>query len=136
VMAAISDVYIINVTDKIEYRKTKHCVCISVSKNKGLLINTKNRGIYNELEINSETYSFLNGTNRFVACALPIEFKDNEIVKKEGSLNHADMLRIVEKLKSVKTKQILIQLKDIIAELESWLTNYNENKLADAFGKR
>jgi hypothetical protein len=135
-MAAISDVYIIDVTDNVEHRKTKHCICISVAKNKCLLINTENRGIYNELEISSENYNFLNGKNRFVACSRPIIFKESEIIKKEGNINYNDMAKILEKLKSVKKKDIAIQLKDVITELEEWLANYSGNKLADVFNKR
>jgi flagellar motor switch protein FliG len=52
------------------------------------------------------------------------------------NINHSDMAKILEKLKSVKKKDIAIQLKDVIAELEEWLANYNSNKLVDVFNKR
>jgi len=135
-MPAISDVYIINTADKIEHRKTKHCVCISVSKNKWLIIDTENRGYRNEMEIKSLDYDFLQGINRYVGCLFVYEFDESKVIKKVGSINHADMLGIVEKLKNIKTKQIFIQLKDVITELEEWLANYQSNKLADVFSKR
>jgi len=135
-MAVISDVFILDVSDKLQYRKTKHCVCISVSENKCLLINSNNRGIYNELEIKASDYKFLNGANRFIACLRTIKFEEREIIKKVGSLNYSDMVKITERLKMVKNKDILIQLEDIIAELEKWLSNYVANKLSGSFSKR
>ena len=76
------------------------------------------------------------GKNRFVACSRPIIFKESEIIKKEGNINHNDMTKILEKLKDVKKKDVAIQLKDVIAELEGWLADYSGNKLADVFNKR
>lgn len=135
-MTAISDVYIINTADKIEHRKTKHCVCISVSKNKWLIIDTENRGYRNEMEIKSSNYEFLQGINRYVGCLFVYEFDESKVIKKVGNINYTDMTGIVEKLKSIKAKQTLIQLADVIPELEAWLANYQSNKLADVFNKR
>jgi hypothetical protein len=132
----ISDVFVIDTAGKIEHRGTKFCVYVSVAKDKWLLINTANRGIYNELEIKPSEYGFLGGVNRFVACSQVFEFDEGKVIKKAGNLNYGDMVRIAENLKKVRTKKIMIQLKDIIVELEKWLADYSCNKLADVFNKR
>jgi len=65
-----------------------------------------------------------------------IKFEEREIIKRVGCLNYSDMVKITEKLKMVKNKDILIQLEDVIAELDRWLSNYATNKLSGSFGKR
>ncbi|MCL2284293.1 MAG: hypothetical protein FWC26_13335 [Fibromonadales bacterium] len=134
-MTAISDVLIINVSKKIPYRNTKHCVCISVAKGKCLFINTQNRKIYDEIKINSSDYEFLNGVDRYVACSQIFEFSEDEIVQRVGDIKYGDMLKIIENIR--KAKEISkIERNSIISELEKWLENYAGNKLSDSFNSR
>ena len=134
-MTAISDVLIINVSKKIPYRNTKHCVCISVAKGKCLLINTENRQIYEEIKINSSDYEFLNGVDRYIACSQIFEFSEDDIIQRVGDIKYEDMLKIIENLR--KTKEITpIERNFIVSELEKWLENYVGNKLADSFNLR
>jgi len=132
-MTAISDVFILDVSDnkELEYRDTKYCVCVSILNNKCLLINSKDSGIYDELEIDSSDYD-PNGGIRFIACKNVFEFSENEIIKKLGSLNHANMKKILDMLKSRNRKQ----LADIIIELDEWISNYSHNKLLGTFKNR
>jgi hypothetical protein len=132
-MTVISDVFILDVSDNedLEYRDKKYCVCVSVLGNKCLLINSKNSGIYDELEIDSSDYE-PNGKPRFVACKNLFEFKECEIIKRLGSFNYSNMVKILDKLKAKNRKQFV----DVIIELDKWLKNYERNKLADVFKKR
>ena len=60
-MPDISDVLIINVSGEIAYRNTKHCVCISVSREKYFIINTNHREMHDDFNIKSADYDFLKG---------------------------------------------------------------------------
>ena len=132
-MTAISDVFILDVSENedLKYRNTKYCVCVSVLNNKCLLINSKNSGIYDELEINSSDYDPQGGV-RFVACKNIFEFSENEIIKRLGSLNYVNMKKILNMLKSKNRKQ----LADVITELDEWISNYSHNKLFGAYKNR
>jgi len=132
-MTAISDVFILDVSDNedLEHRDKKYCVCVSVLNSKCLLINSEYRGIYDELEIDSSDYES-KGKIRFIACKNLVEFKENEIIKRLGSFNHSNMVKIANKLKAKSKKQFI----DVIIELDEWLKNYTHNKLADVFNKR
>jgi len=132
-MTAISDVFILDVSDNenFEYRDEKYCVCVSVLSNKCLLINSKNRGIYDELEIDSSDYES-KGKIRFVACKNLIDFEEHEIKERFGSFSYPNMVKILSKLKEKNRKQFI----DVIIELDEWLKNYTHNKLADVFNKR
>ena len=132
-MTVISDVFILDVSDNedLEYRDTKYCVCVSVLNNKCLLINSKNSGIYDELEIDSSDYDPQGGV-RFVACKNIFEFSESEIIRKLGNLNYANMKKILDMLKAKNRKQ----LADIITELDEWISGYSQNKLLDAYKNR
>jgi hypothetical protein len=120
-MSQISDVLIIDVTGKINYRGSKHCVCISVSGDKYFLINTDHREIYDDFEIKSSDYVFLDGTDRFVCCSRMHEFRPDRIIRKVGNLNHCDMARIADKIQ--KSKVLDKMEKDsVIPELDKWLS--------------
>jgi len=85
-MPDISDVFIIDVSGKIGYRNTKHCVCISVSREKFFLINTSHREMYDDFNIKSSDYDFLGGIDRFVSCSMIHEFSPDKIIKKRETL--------------------------------------------------
>jgi hypothetical protein len=74
-MPEISEVVLINSTDKIDNRQTKHCVCISVSPDKYLLINSNN--YFGGFEIKSDDYEFLSGKDRFIGCNHMMAFYPN-----------------------------------------------------------
>jgi len=116
----ISDVLIIDVSGEIEHRNTKHCVCVSVSKNKYFMINTKHREMYDDFEIESSEYGFLNGVNRFVSCSLMREFDVGKIIRKVGNLSKNDMRKIIDKMK--KSDYLYKIERDlVIPEIEEWM---------------
>jgi len=119
-MAEISDVFIMDVSNIIYKRDTKHCVCISVSRNKYFLINEKHRDIYEDFEIKASDYCFLKNTNRFVGCSKTFELESDRVIKKVGNLNHDDMMKILDTV--IKSKTLIKMDKDIIIhELTKWL---------------
>jgi hypothetical protein len=121
-MFAISDVLIIDVSGEIAHRSTKHCVCISVLRDRYLLINTNHREIYDDFEVKSSDYRFLEGVDRFVCCFKTYNFNSSRIVKKVGNLNYSDMMKIVNKIQ--KSKSIDKMEKDaIMQELGKWCSD-------------
>jgi hypothetical protein len=132
-MTAISDVFILDVSDNedLGYRDEKYCVCVSALGSKCLLINSKDRGIYDELEIDSSDYE-PEGKTRFVACKNLVAFRESEIIKRLGSFDYSNMVKIADRLKAKNRKQFI----DVIIELDKWLKDYTRNKLAGVFNKR
>jgi hypothetical protein len=121
-MSNISEVFVIDVSGVIEYRDKKHCVCVSVTSDKYLLINTSHRNIYDDFEIKSADYAFLKPKNRFVCCSELHEFKSDKIIKSVGNLNRGDMLKIIDKIQN--SEYIKKKDKDsVVAELNTWLLN-------------
>ena len=120
-MPEISDVFIINVLEKIAYRNTKHCVCISVSKDRYFTINTNHREMYDDFQIKSSDYGFLGGIDRFVCCSGMHEFSSDKIIKKVGNINFDDMAKILDKIQKSKTID-KIDKDSVIPELDKWLS--------------
>jgi len=113
---------IIDVSGKIGYRSSKHCVCISVSGDKYFLINTSHREMYDDFEIKSSDYGFLGGINRFVCCSRIHAFSSDSIIKKVGNLSCDDMTKIADKIQ--KSRVLDKAEKDsIIPELDKWLSH-------------
>ncbi|MDR2593021.1 MAG: hypothetical protein LBC59_09530 [Chitinispirillales bacterium] len=120
-MSNISEVVVIDVSGVIEHRGTKHCVCVSVSAEKYLLINTNHRDIYDDFEIKSSEYAFLKPKNRFVCCSEMYHFDSDEIIKSVGTLNRNDMIKIVDKIQN--SESLKKAEKDfVILELGKWLS--------------
>ena len=113
---------VIDVSEKIAYRATKHCVCISLSEDKYLMINTNHRKMYDDFEIKSSDYGFLKGTNRFVCCSGMYEFPAGKVIDKVGKLNRDDMAKILDKIQN--SKILTKRDKDsVIPGLDKWLSD-------------
>lgn len=108
-----------DVTKLFKYRDTKHCVCVSVSNNKFLVINSNHRDKYDDFEIKSTDYAFLNSMNRFVCCSETYTFNNAEIIKKVGNLNRNDMVKIVEKIINSKILSDM-EKNTVLPELNKW----------------
>lgn len=121
-MPQISDVFIIDVSGKINYRNTKHCVCISLSENKYLLVNTNHREMYDDFQIRSSEYDFLGGMDRFISCHRIHEFSFDRIIKKVGNLNYDDIAKIVDKIQKSRTLD-KIDKDSVIPDLDKWLSD-------------
>jgi hypothetical protein len=121
-MPKISDVLIVDVSGKIPLRDTKHCVCISVSKDKYLLINTDHREMYDDFQIKSSDYAFLKDTDRFVCCSKMYRFSPDRIIKKTGNLNRSDMIKIIDKIQNSKILDKM-EKNSVIPELDKWLSD-------------
>jgi len=133
-MPNISEVFIVDVAKLFHHRKTKHCVCVSAGDDKFLVINSEHREMYDDFKIEVSNYSFLE-KDRFVACRMAYEVKDESLIKKVGNLNYEDMTKILNKIQN--SKLIEETERDSIAfELEGWLKYYTENKLKNKFGKK
>ncbi|GBU21173.1 hypothetical protein R80B4_01062 [Fibrobacteres bacterium R8-0-B4] len=118
-MPDISDVLITDVTRLFKHRDTKHCVCVSVSNNKFLVINSNHRDKYDDFEIKSADYAFLNSMNRLVCCSETYTFNNAEIIKKVGNLNRNDMVKIVEKIINSKILSDM-EKNTVLPELNKW----------------
>jgi mRNA-degrading endonuclease toxin of MazEF toxin-antitoxin module len=121
-MQNISGVFILDTTDILEHRSTKHGVCVSISENKYFFINTKHRDIYNDFEIKASDYKFLKNTNRFVNCSKIYCLDSNKIIKKVGNLNAEDMSKIIVEVQKSETLSN-IEIKEIVHDIENWLSN-------------
>ena len=99
----IKGVYVVDVTGIFPHRKTKHCICVSVGKNKYLPINTTHRDEYNDFLINASDYKFLGGENRYVACSELMTLHPDKLIKKAGQLSDVDAKNILAKLEKAKT---------------------------------
>ena len=120
-MTEISDVYVINVKDSdIQNRETKHCICISVSKDRYVVINTEHRQMYDDFIIKASDYPFLKGKDRFVCCATVHRFLPDRIVSESvGKLKYPDMLKIIEKIQNSKVLD-KSEKNDIVPDLIEW----------------
>lgn len=119
-MPNISDVLIVNTVGTVDHRITKYCVCVSALNDKCFYINTKHRDIYDDFEISSSDYKFLNSENRAVSCLKLHQLDSNRIIEKVGNLNRDDMLKIRDKIQNSRT--IHKSDKDlVIPELNQWL---------------
>jgi len=121
-MAEISDVFIIDVSEIVTRRATKHCVCISVSQDKYFLINTNHRKFYDDFEIMASDYDFLGDSNRFVCCSEIFGFEPERIIRKVGNLNSTDMAKIIKKIQESR----ILDKRDkdyILHNLDKWLTD-------------
>jgi hypothetical protein len=120
-MAEISDVFVINVKDSdIHNRETKHCICISVSKDKYLVINTEHRQMYDDFSISASDYPFLKGKDRYVCCSAVYKFLPDRIISESvGKLKYLDMLKIIDKIQNSKSLD-RSEKNDILPELIEW----------------
>ena len=114
------DVVIMNVEEIMPYRDTKHCICVSISKEKYLMINTDHRRMYDDFKIESQNYPFLNNRDRFIACSEIYDISSERIIRNVGKLKIKDINKIIEKIKN--SKSLYKADKDLILpEIESWL---------------
>ena len=121
-MPNLFDVVIMNVEGIISYRGTKYCVCVSVSENKYLFINSSSRRMYDDFQIEASDYPFLNDLNRFVACSRIYFIEPSRAIRTVGRLNFADAGKVVAKIK--KSWTVLKKDKDsILPGLEDCLLN-------------
>ena len=115
------DVVIMNVEGIIQYRDTKHCICISILNNKYFVINTDHRQMYDDFKIEAKNYPFLNAKDRFIACFKIHTIDPDRKIKTVGKLNIEDITKIITKIKNSKT--IHKTDKDLILpEIENWLS--------------
>jgi len=130
----ISEVYIMNVSEKLEYRTTKHCICISAGNNRYILINSEHREMYDDFKISVSDYDFLK-RDSYVGCSEFVVLGRESIIRRVGSMKYNDMLKILEKMREPKHISKPGRT-EIALELEEWMSNYQENKLKNKFNKR
>ena len=116
-------IYIVDVREEAalgKYRKTKHCVCVSVGEGRYLLINTHHRKIYKDFPLKASDYGFLKGVDRFLSCYTPQPFQPAQLIKKVGTLTDADTRVLLSKLKAARYIPNLLKEK-ILGELSKTL---------------
>jgi len=119
-MPNISDVIKITTHDALDYRDIKFCVCVSAQTDRYLYINTNHRDMYDDFQIKSSDYEFLNSKDRFVGCVKLHHFDSDKMLNKVGNLNRDDMLKIFNKIQ--KSENITQTDKDsVMPELRGWL---------------
>ena len=113
----IGGVFIIEVSGIVPSRDVKAGVCICISGNKYLLINTKHRDMYDDFSI--EGYGFLKGEKRYIACSNSFTIPLGRIKQRVGTLDFKDMMSIIDKIK--KSKRLSKADKAVLLpELENW----------------
>lgn len=122
-MADLCEVFVIDVRGIVPFRDTKYCVCVSVARNKYVLIDTQHREMYDDFQISAKKYDFLKGIDRYVSCSAIYEFDNSRIKNIDqviGVLQYDDMKKIIEKIRNSKViKQI--DKDSVLPELEEWL---------------
>jgi hypothetical protein len=116
----ISDVFVANFSSEFEHRSTKHCVCVSVSTDKYVIINTDHREMYDDFEIKSSDDAFLEHKNRFVSCLKLYQSDSIKIHKHVGNLYREDMLKIVDKIQNSKVLD-KTEKDSVLPEIKKWL---------------
>jgi len=119
-MINISDVFKIKTESSVEYRNKKWCVCVSVTEDNYLLINTHHRDMYEDFEIKAADYEFLNSVDRFVCCSKLWHFDSTEIETKVGNLSRDDMLKLIDTVQKSK-KLSGGEKKLIVTNVKKWL---------------
>lgn len=120
IVPRISEVYLIDVKGQIEHRKTKYFVCVSVAKDKYLIINSEHREIYDDLEVDSCDYPFFDGKSRFVGCSRLHHFSADKIIKAVGCLYREDMMNIRDKIRDSKVLD-KHEKSIVLCQIEQWL---------------
>jgi len=119
-MPNISDVLKINTHGIMDYRDIKYCVCVSTLACKYFYINTKHRDMYDDFEIKSSDYEFLNSVNRFVSCVKLHNVDSDKIIEKAGNLSRDDMMKILDKIRNSEDIK-KIDKDSVVPELTKWL---------------
>jgi len=78
--------------------------------------------MYDDFEIKSLTYDFLNSIDRFVCCSKMYEFDSDKIIKKVGNLNCDDIAKIVDKIQKSRTLDKMDK-DSVIPGLDKWLSD-------------
>lgn len=118
-MAIIGDVFVCDVSGIVSERDKKHCICVSVSQDKYILINTEHRKIYDDFQISEKNYDFLHGTDRFVACSQILQFDSERKIQRVGTLKYKDMGIVIQKIRESKVLS-KIEKDAILPDLEEW----------------
>jgi len=116
---AARGIYIVDVCDDAvlgKYRKTKHCVCVSVGEGRYLLINTHHRKMYHDFILKASDYDFLKGVDRFLSCYTPQPFTPAQIIKKVGTLSEQDSRILMGKIQTARFIDKILKTK-ILDEL-------------------
>ena len=121
-MPEICSIWLVNVSGLFPHRNTKQAVCVSVTGNRYLVINTEHRQMYDDFCIKSSEYPFLGGTDRYIACSRVHCFEAERLIKKVGSLNPADTKILIEKMKKSRVLD-KIEKNAILPGLEEWLSD-------------
>lgn len=119
-MPNISDVFIADFSNEFEHRPRKHCVCVSVSSERYVIINTNHREAYDDFEIRSSNYDFLKSKNRFVSCVKLYGADSIKLIKRVGNLYRDDMLKVADK---IQNSDVLDEIEKaaVLPELKKWL---------------
>jgi hypothetical protein len=116
----LSDVFIADFSNEFEHRPRKHCVCVSVSPERYVVINTYHREMYDDFEISSADYGFLEFKNRFVSCVKLYGADSVKLINHVGNLYREDMIKVANK---IQDSEVLDDLEkaSVIPELKKWL---------------
>jgi hypothetical protein len=87
--------------------------------------------MYDDFKILASDYDFLKDDS-YVGCHKTYTFGKELIINKLGTLNHKDMLKILDKIRNSNTIP-KSEKEALVFEIEHWLEDYQKNKLASAF---
>ena len=120
-MPDLFEVVIVDVSEIMLKRETKHCVCVSLIENNYLFINSNSLSKYDDFIIEAKNYHFLQNKDRFVACFKIYTIAPDKIIQTVGKLNIEDINKIVNKIKNSKTLR-KIDKDSVLPEMENWLS--------------
>ena len=120
-MPDLFEVVIADVSEMLSDRETKHCVCVSITENNYLFINSRSSPIYDDFMIEAKDYAFLQNKDRFISCFKIYNIADEKIIKKVGDLNMEDINKIIDKIKKSKTLKKEIKM-PVLLEIKNWLS--------------
>jgi hypothetical protein len=119
----IRGVYIADVRGIVSRRDSKHCVCVSISDKKYLLINTFHGEIYDDFLLPLSRYDFLIDRDRYLSCAAVVEIPDGNLKSFVGMLSAEDTYTAAGKIlrsktmRSAEKNRIALGLKDELDRL-------------------
>jgi hypothetical protein len=116
-MHEIGEVLIVKTNGSVEHRDSKHCVCVSLSKNFVFLINehqTPWDGV--EIKLTPKNKHWLDKT-RYIGCRNIFDLGKFEIIKRAGKIDFSTLRLIRSKLDSYSD----LDHKLVLQEIEQYI---------------
>lgn len=105
-------------------RETKWVIVVAKEQKWCFCINTENRLMYNCTELKKKSHPFLKNEKHYIACKDVIEYKEDNVTGKYGSLNKDELLalmsHIINNVKTINQNKKLIILKSLQEKVDEF----------------